>query len=158
MGDDLVCNVPKLVPNITLPSSNGFLPHLHGLMIRRTNTFCHTVSLASNDNGPRRLSVPRRRLLPGHSLPYRLPVQATEGELHDSNLPPQHQLQRQHLSRHPSRPVEPSSHNLKRHERVCTHISVGLLTFYSTLVHLLNADRPEPRRPSRSRDRSRLQD
>lgn len=33
MGDDLVCHFLKLVPDITLSSSNGFLPHHGGLSI-----------------------------------------------------------------------------------------------------------------------------
>jgi hypothetical protein len=37
-------------------------------------------------------------------------------------------------------------------------MSLDLLTVCSALVNLLNAHRPEPRRPSCSRDRPRLQD
>jgi hypothetical protein len=47
------------------------------------------------------LAILRRCLLPSHPLPYRLPIQATEGQLHHSNLSPKHQLQRLHLFRHP---------------------------------------------------------
>ena len=47
-----------------------------------------------------RLTILRRRLLLSHPLPYRLPIQAPEGQLHDENLPPQHQLQRFHLFRY----------------------------------------------------------
>ena len=56
-----------------------------------------------------------RCLLSSHSFPYRLSVQASQGELHHSHLPPEHQLERQHLLRHPPRPVEPGLDHLQRY-------------------------------------------
>merc|ERR1712093_110572 len=47
------------------------------------------------------LTILWRCLLPRHPLPYRLPIQATQGQLHHQNLPPKYQLQRFHLLRHP---------------------------------------------------------
>lgn len=49
-----------------------------------------------------RLSIHRWCLLPRHPLSHRLPLQAPQGQLHHSHLPPQHQQQRQHLPRHPA--------------------------------------------------------
>jgi len=62
-----------------------------------------------------RFPVSRRRFLPGHSLPHRLPLQAPEGQLHHPHLPPQYQFQRQHLFRHSARPVEPCSYHFQRY-------------------------------------------
>lgn len=50
-------------------------------------------------------AIRRRCLLPRHPLPYRLPIQASQGQLHHPHLPPQHQLQRLHLLRHSPRPM-----------------------------------------------------
>lgn len=89
-----------------------------------------------------RQPVPRRCLFPIHPLPHRLPLQTTEGQLHDSNLSSQHQLQRQHLSGHSARPMEPCSDDIKRYDttkpayqkcRLLTHESV-LLSICSMLT------------------------
>lgn len=60
-----------------------------------------------------RLAILRRCLLPNDPLPYRLSFQAAQGQLHHAHLPPQHQLQRQYLSRHPAGPMESGAHNLQ---------------------------------------------
>lgn len=72
------------------------------------------VSLASDYHGARRLTIPRRRLLSRHTLPHRLPIQASQGQLHYPCLPPEHQQQRQHLSRHSEGPMEPGADDIKR--------------------------------------------
>jgi hypothetical protein len=54
-----------------------------------------------------RLTILGRRILPRNPLPDRLPIQATQGQLHHPHLPPEHQLQRKHLPRYSARSVEP---------------------------------------------------
>ncbi len=71
------------------------------------------VPLASNHHGSWRLTIFRRCLLPSDPLPNRLPLQAPEGQLHHPHLPPQYQLQRQHLFGHSTRPMEPCVDHLK---------------------------------------------
>ncbi|KAJ8539025.1 hypothetical protein ON010_g12846 [Phytophthora cinnamomi] len=71
------------------------------------------VPLAGDHHGPRGQPVRRRRVLPEHLLPGRLPVQAAQGELHDAHLPLQHQRQRRHLPGHPEGPVEPRADHLE---------------------------------------------
>ena len=60
-----------------------------------------------------RLTILWRCFLPRNPFPYRLPIQAAEGQLHNPHLPPEYQLQRQHLSRYSERPVEPRSDYFK---------------------------------------------
>lgn len=82
---------------------------------------CGLISLPVDAGNPRSIPVERPRmtrspmltsmvvgltilwrcLLPCDPLPYRLPLQATKGQLHHSDLSPQHQLQRFHLFRYP---------------------------------------------------------
>ena len=50
--------------------------------------------LTGHHHGTTRQSVPGRGLLSHHSLPHWLPLQATEGRLHDEDLSSKHQLQR----------------------------------------------------------------
>lgn len=64
---------------------------------------------------PERVPLLRRCLLPCHPLPDRLPLQASQGQLHHSHLSPQHQLQRQHLLRYPQRSMESRPHHLQRY-------------------------------------------
>ena len=45
-----------------------------------------------------RFAICRRRVLPLYHLPHRLPIQAAEGQLHDEDLPPEHQRERLDLS------------------------------------------------------------
>ncbi len=71
------------------------------------------VPLAGDHHGPTRVAVPGRSLLPHHPLPHRLPVQAAQGGIHHSHLPPKHQLQRVHLLRHPQESVVARAHHLK---------------------------------------------
>jgi hypothetical protein len=52
-----------------------------------------------------RLAIRRRRVLPLHHLPDGLPVQAAQGQLHNEDLPPQHQRERLDLPRHSPGPV-----------------------------------------------------
>lgn len=63
---------------------------------------------------PERVAVRGRRLFPRHSLPYRLSLQAAQGQLHNSHLPSKHQLQRQHLPGHFAGSVEPCPHHIQR--------------------------------------------
>ena len=63
--------------------------------------------------GPSRLGVRRRRVLPWHPLFARVPVQASQGDVQDTDLPLQHQQPGRHLSRHPQRQLEPGSHRLQ---------------------------------------------
>lgn len=133
----------------------------------------HTVPLASNHHGPRRLTILRRRLLPRDPLPNRLPIQATEGQLHHSHLPPEHQQQRQHLLGHSERSVEPRTHHFQRCVMTIlpfrdvdteeTYLDghrtdMLIILFHSAPIHLLDAHRPQPRRPAGARDCTRLQD
>jgi ubiquitin-protein ligase len=60
-----------------------------------------------------RLTILGRCLFPSDPFPDRLSVQAPEGQLHYPHLPPQHQLQWQHLLGHSTRPVESCSDHLK---------------------------------------------
>ncbi len=69
------------------------------------------VPLAGHNYGTRRLPLRRRRLLPRHPLPCRLPLQASKGTLHNPHLPLQHQLQWRHLLRYFEGPMEPSPHH-----------------------------------------------
>ena len=102
--------------------------------------FCWTswrghVPLASHHHGSSRQSVSGRGLLPHHPLPHRLPLQAPQGRLHHQDLPPQHQLQRVHLSRYPE-------------------VSMVSSTYYlqSSPLHLLTALWSESRWSSCTRD------
>lgn len=79
----------------------------------QTHANCAAVSLASNHHGSWRLTIFRRCLLPSDPFPNRLPLQAPKGQLHHPHLPPQHQLQRQHLFGYSARSMEPSPHHLK---------------------------------------------
>lgn len=72
------------------------------------------------------VAVCRRCLLPDHSFPHRLPLQATQGQLYNQNLPPQYQQQWQHLPRHSQRPVEPGVDSVK-----------GLVPGFATLLFML---------------------
>ncbi len=106
-----------------------------------------------------RVPILRRRLLPGDPLPDRLPLQATQGQLHHADLSPQHQLQRQHLPRHSARPMEPGSDYLQRcvpaaRSRAQTPLWPHTLPgasradqtwIRSPTVYLLHADGPQPR-------------
>jgi hypothetical protein len=82
--------------------------HLH-----RTSTAAEQLSQGSTAEMPRsknkhlmliivkgRLTILWRSIFPSHPLPYRLPIQATEGQLHHPNLPPKYQLERFHLFRY----------------------------------------------------------
>ena len=51
----------------------------------------------------------RWSLLPKHPLPHGLPLQTSKICIHHADLPPQHQQQRGHLSRHTPVPVVSSS-------------------------------------------------
>ena len=75
------------------------LPHAHrmgSVLAARMASLTLLISLM-----PRFLAICSQ-----HPVPDRLPLQAAQGELHHKVLPPQHQLERLHLSRHPERPVE----------------------------------------------------
>lgn len=72
------------------------------------------------DQNTERFTIFGRRLLPRNPLPNRLPFQAPEGQLHHPHLPPQYQLQRQHLLGHPTRPVEPCSDHLEGYAPMTT--------------------------------------
>merc|ERR1711991_931050 len=48
-----------------------------------------------------------------HSLSHRLSLQAAQDYLYDAHLPPQHQLERLHLSRHFEGPVVAGPHHLQ---------------------------------------------
>ncbi|KAL3419719.1 ubiquitin-conjugating enzyme [Phlyctema vagabunda] len=61
---------------------------------------CSIVPLAGYYHGSFRITILWRGLLSCDPLPYRLSIQATEGQLHYPHLSPKHQLQRKHLSRH----------------------------------------------------------
>lgn len=67
-----------------------------------------------NDIAVERLSLRRRSLLPLHQLPYRLPLQATQSQLHDQDLPPEHQLEREHLPGHLEGPVVTGTDHIER--------------------------------------------
>jgi hypothetical protein len=56
----------------------------------------------------------QRRVLLGHSFPYRLPIQTAKGQLHHSNLSSKHQLERQYMLRYFARSMESSLDNLQR--------------------------------------------
>ena len=80
-----------------------------------------------------RFAVCRRRVLPLYHLPHRLPVQAAEGQLHDEDLPPEHQRERVDLSGHLAGPVEPCADDLQ-----------------GVVVDLLDVDGSQPGRPARA--------
>ena len=61
-----------------------------------------------------RLAVRWRRLLPYDHVPDRLSLQATEGQLYDQDLPPQHQCEWIDLSRYFKGPVVASVDDLER--------------------------------------------
>jgi hypothetical protein len=61
-----------------------------------------------------RFTVCGWRFLPFDHLPYGLPLQATESQLHDEDLPPQHQRQRVHLSGYPQGPMVASADHIER--------------------------------------------
>ena len=61
------------------------------------------------------IAICRGRFLPHHPLPYRLPLQAPQGQLHDQDLSPQHQLERKHLLGHPEGPMEPCADGVQRY-------------------------------------------
>jgi hypothetical protein len=112
---------------------------------RQTHADCAVVSLASNHHGSWRLTIFRRCLLPSDPFPNRLPLQAPEGQLHHSHLPPQHQLKRQHLFGHSARPMEPSSHHLKGYAMLKKLQAIDYANRkYSATEYLLDVDRPEP--------------
>jgi hypothetical protein len=52
-----------------------------------------------------RFTLRRRRLLPLHHVSYRLPIQTSQSQLHDQDLPPKHQCQRIYLPRYFAGPV-----------------------------------------------------
>ena len=76
--------------------------------------FLPSVSLNRGIVAVGRLAVRRRRVLPLHHVPDRLPLQAAQGQLHDQDLPPEHQRERLDLSRHLEGPVESSIDYLDR--------------------------------------------
>ena len=93
-----------------------------------------------------RLTLRWRRVLPLDHFPHRLPLQAAQGQLHDEDLPPEHQRERLDLSRHFERPVVASAHDLEG----CA-ISGSLVVSYrltsalrSAALNLLDAHRSEP--------------
>lgn len=61
-----------------------------------------------------RLTIRGRRVLPIDHVPHRLPLQATQGQLHNEDLPPQHQRERLDLSRYPEGSMEPSTDDFER--------------------------------------------
>ena len=61
-----------------------------------------------------RLTLRWRRVLPLDHFPHRLPLQAAQGQLHDEDLPPQHQRERFDLSRYLEGPVESSIDDFER--------------------------------------------
>jgi hypothetical protein len=56
--------------------------------------------MASNDHGPWRLALRGRRLFPLHHVSHGLPIQTSQSQLHDEDLPPKHQCKRIYLPRH----------------------------------------------------------
>lgn len=84
--------------SLSLPDSGNAAPQVHEAQTSKHDMIIGTAILTLRKVG---FTILGRRLLLSHSLPYRLPIQATEGQLHHPNLPPQHQLQWLHLLRHP---------------------------------------------------------
>lgn len=128
---------------------------------RRDMTFQNCMRRTEADISPvGGIAICWGRLLPHHPLPYRLPLQASQGQLHHQNLPPQHQLQRQHLPRHSPRPMEPCVDSVERYAPFSLPLDPAraMLTSQSAAVDLLDVDGPEPRRPARPRDRPCIQD
>lgn len=96
-----------------------------------------------------RVALRWRCLLSYHSFPYRLPIQAAEGELHHEDLPPEHQLKWQYLPRHSARPVEPSVDSVKGYvtsSRLSSSTRIVSCTnqFTSSSFDLLDANGSEP--------------
>ena len=157
-------------------------PHLSRLATCEAPATTPHQAMMTLTSATERLTVLRRRLLPRDPLPHRLPLQAPEGQLHHPHLPPKHQLERQHLLGHSARSVEPSLDHQQRYAnafppthktprtrtealRPCVFLTqaklsldADMLTFFSPAEHLLHADRPQPRRPARPRDRTCVQD
>jgi len=81
--------------------------------VQRRSSGRRFISLASHYHGSSRESVPGRSILPHHSLSHGLSIQASKGGVHHANLSSKHQLQRQHLSRHPQVAVVTSTHHFQ---------------------------------------------
>ena len=69
------------------------------------------IAFAGHYHGTPWQSIPGRRFLSHHPLPHWLPIQASQGRLHNQDLPPQHQQQWLHLPRHPPVSVVTCSHH-----------------------------------------------
>ena len=121
------------------------LVNIHVILFRRSETNIKLVPLASDNHGtgtkiitktwlnsrplillPGRFSVPGRRLFPFHPLSHRLPIQASQGQLHHPHLPPEYQLQRLNLLGHSARPMVASIDYLERFVKYFTDLETGL--------------------------------
>ena len=79
------------------------------------NVSRHTTNHEFVDECTGRITIRRRCLLPSHTFPHGLPIQATKSQLHDPHLSPKHQFEWEHLSRYSARPVEPCADDFKRY-------------------------------------------
>ena len=178
VGDDLFhWQVPRqAAPERLQPRSDPGPLSLHIRALRPVTLTYHT--LAGDHHGARRVALPGRRLLPQHSLPLGLPVQAAEGLLHHAHIPSEREQQWIDLLGHPERSVVAGAHHLERslaaraQPRVlwpspaCSGpaprawLAALTLTVWmccrSCAFDLLVADRPESRRPFGARDSAHL--
>ena len=102
-------------------------------------------------------SVCWRRFFPVHHVPYGLPIQAPQSQLHDQDLPSQHQCQWFYLSWHPERPMV----SCIDHREGSVFFNINFLAHCihsSFTINLFNADWSQSRWSTGPRYRSSVQD
>ena len=107
------------------------------------------IPLVGDYSGSWRLSIHWRSVFPEHPLPDWLPVQTAQNQLRHQDLPPQHQQQRRHLSRHPQGPVVTSTHYIKRYKQQLILVLLSISSLLTDpnpddpLVNIINLKVPE---------------
>jgi len=92
-------------------------PVYFSTFVRSSWRWC--IPLAGHNSWTPWFSIRGWSLFPQHKLPHRLPIQTPQIHLHHSYLPPQHQQQWSHLSRHSQVSMVSCTHRVKGRYSFC---------------------------------------